>query len=170
MRKIIFTYGLISGALITTFTLISMYYCYMSAEMSGSMLLGFSAMILAFCLMFPAVKKYRDQHLNGKITFAKAFFISTTIAVIASTMYVVGWIIEFHTIMPDFLERYITFTIRELQKSNLSPEKMAYEIAQYESYRHNYDTLGGMIAMTYVEILPVGIMMALITAFTMKKK
>jgi hypothetical protein len=85
-------------------------------------------------------------------------------------MYVVGWIIEFHTIMPDFLERYITFTIRELQKSNLSPEKMAYEIAQYESYRHNYDTLGGMIAMTYVEILPVGIMMALITAFTMKKK
>jgi len=169
MRKIILTYGLISGAIITTFTLISMYISYRSAELSGSMVLGFSAMIIAFSLIFPAVKKFRDQHLKGQITFGKAFLVAVSIAFIASTMYVIGWIIEFHTLMPDFLDRYIAFSILELQKSKLSIEQLSLEIANLETYRGSYDTLSGMVAMTYVEIFPVGLLMSLIAGLVLKR-
>lgn len=169
MKKIIVTYGLISGGLITTFTLISMYYCYKSAEMSGSLLLGLSAMLLSFSLLFPAIKKYRDQYSNGSVSFGKAFLIAICIVAIASTMYVIGWLIEYHTIMPDFLNRFVDFSVRELEKSNLSPELLAAEKAQFESYRHNYDTLTGMILYTYVEIFPLGLIMALLAATIMKR-
>ena len=129
MRKIILQYGLLSGTLITAFTLISMYYCYQSADMKGNMLLGFAAMFLSFSLMFPAIKKYRDGVLNGRISFGQAFLVGIGIAGIASTMYVIGWMIEYHTVMPDFLERFVKYSILELEKTKLSPETLAIEKA-----------------------------------------
>ena len=170
MRKIILQYGLLSGTLITAFTLISMYYCYQSADMKGNMLLGFAAMFLSFSLMFPAIKKYRDGVLNGRISFGQAFLVGIGIAGIASTMYVIGWMIEYHTVMPDFLERFVNYSILELEKAKLSPEMLAQEKANYETYRHNYDTLPRMALVTYLEILPPGILLSLLAAFIMKKK
>lgn len=170
MRKIILQYGLLSGTLITAFTWISMYYCYQSAEMNGNMLVGFSAMFLSFSLMFPAIKKYRDQQLKRSISFGQAFLVGIGIAGIASTMYVIGWMIEYHTLMPDFLERFVKYSILELEKAKLSPEILAIEKANYETYRHNYDTLPGMALVTYLEILPPGLLLSLIAAFIMKKK
>jgi hypothetical protein len=170
MRKIILQYGLLSGTLITVFTLISMYYCYQSADMKGNMLLGFAAMFLSFSLMFPAIKKYRDGVLNGRISFGQAFLVGIGIAGIASTMYVIGWMIEYHTVMPDFLERFVKYSMLELEKAKLSPEMLAQEKENYETYRHNYDTLPRMALVTYLEILPPGILLSLLAAFIMKKK
>jgi hypothetical protein len=169
MKKIIWTYGLLSGTFITLFMLISMYYCYQQTEMSGNMILGFSSMILAFSLMFVAIKKYRNESLGGSISFGKAFAIAISIAAIASTMYVIGWIIEFHTLMPDFMERYLNFSLQELENSGKSAEIIASEKEAIEQYRHSYDTLPGMILVTYLEIFPLGLIMALLAALVMKR-
>ena len=78
--------------------------------------------------------------------------------------------IQYHTLMPDFLERFVKYSILELEKAKLSPEILAIEKANYETYLHNYDTLPGMALVTYLEILPPGLLLSLIAAFIMKKK
>lgn len=49
---------------------------------------GYASMIIAFSMIFVAIKSYRDKHLEGAITFKTAFKIGFYITLIASTMYV----------------------------------------------------------------------------------
>ena len=61
-------------------------------------------MLVAFSLIFVGIKKYRDQHGEGYISFGKGFKIGLLITLIASTIYVITWLIDYYYFMPDFME------------------------------------------------------------------
>jgi len=56
MKKNVLVYGLISGICVTVFMAASIAYCYNKDSFEGSMLLGYTAMILSFSLIFVGVK------------------------------------------------------------------------------------------------------------------
>jgi hypothetical protein len=170
MKQVIWKNGLISGALITTFTLISMYFCYTSETMQGNMLLGFTAMFLAFAFIFVGVKNFRDKHNEGVVTFGKAFMVGLYIALISSSMYVIGWMFEYHLVMPDFMDKYVDYGIQHIDKASLSAEEYDKQVKGLESYRHTYDNKISMALLTYMEILPVGMLMSLIAALVFMRK
>ena len=73
-----------------------MAYCYAYNNFNGSMVVGYSAMILAFSFVFVGVKNFRDKENAGVITFGKAFQIGFLIALIASSMYVITWMVDYY--------------------------------------------------------------------------
>ena len=106
MKKNVIVYGLISGVAIAVWTVISIGYCYSSGSFEGSMVLGYGAMLLAFSLIFVGVKNYRDKYNGGIISFGKAFTMGLYIALIASTIYVLAWMIDYYVFIPDFMDKY----------------------------------------------------------------
>lgn len=110
MKKSILVFGTISGVIISTFMAISMAIMGCSGGDAGaestSMIIGFSAMAVAFSFVFVGIKNFRDKKNNGVITFGKAFLLGFMISLIASTLYVITWGIEFHFFMPDFIDKY----------------------------------------------------------------
>lgn len=145
-----------------------------SGDMDGgstSMIIGFSAMAVAFSFIFVGVKNFRDKQNGGTLTFGKGFLLGLMITLIASTIYVITWAVEFHLFMPDFMDKYTAMQIKQMQAGNMAPDALDKAVKSIEStaydYKHNPLIFA---AYTYMEILPVGIIITLISALILKRK
>jgi hypothetical protein len=127
-------------------------------------------MLIAFIFIFVAVKSYRDNENNGVISFGEAFKIGFFITLIASTFYVATWLIEYCFFMPDFMDKFINSTMENLKAQGLSPTEIAAKSEEMEMYREWYKNPILVILMSYMEILPVGLLVTLISSLILKRK
>lgn len=170
MKKIILINGLISGLIVSVFLLGSMAYCYSSNNFNGSMVVGYSAMILAFSLVFVGVKSFRDKENDGIISFGKAFQVGFLIALIGSTMYVITWLVDYYFFIPDFMEKFCSQALATAKANGASIAEIKAQTAEMETYKEMYKNPLGVIFLTYMEILPVGLVVSLISALILKRK
>src|SRR6476661_3699271 len=99
MKKIVINYGLIAGIIVSVLMLFSVNF--MSHREGGidyntSLLIGYASMLIAFSLVFVGIRNYRDKYNGGVISFSKAFKIGIMIVLIASTIYVIAWLIDYY--------------------------------------------------------------------------
>jgi hypothetical protein len=175
MKRNILVFGAISGVIISTIMAVSM--AVMSsgtAETDGgrsSMIIGFAAMAVAFSFIFVAIKKYRDKQNGGVITFGKGFLLGLMISLVASTIYVITWGVEFHYFLPDFMDKYSAMQVKQLHESGISGAALDETLKSIESANYSYKHNPFFFAMyTYMEILPVGIIITLVSALILKRK
>jgi hypothetical protein len=170
MKKNVIKYGLIAGLIVSVWMLGSITLCYATGKFEGSMVLGFASMIIAFSLMYPAIKNYRDKQNNGVISFGEAFKMALLIALIGSTMYVAVWLIDYYFFIPDFMDKYSAHILQKAQSSGASAAEMAEKIKEVNKMKGWYDSVFGVVFMTYMEIFPIGLIVSLITALILKRK
>lgn len=170
MKKVILVYGIIAGLIVTGMMAFSTgYYC-SKGDFEGGMIYGYSAMIIAFSMIFVGIKSFRDKHNGGVISFGKAFRIGLFISLIASTIYVIGWLINYYCFIPDFMDKYSAAMIGKARASGMSAEALAKKSAEMAQMKEWYKNPLFVILMTYIEILPVGVLVALISALILKRR
>jgi hypothetical protein len=170
MKKIIIVYGLIAGVIVATVMAISTTVYHSSGDFTGGMVIGYASMLIAFSMIFVGVKSYRDKHNNGIISFGKAFKIGILITLIASTIYVITWLINYYCFMPDFIEKYVAKAIADLKNSGANAIEIAKQTKKMNNYGEMYKTPFFVVIITYMEILPVGLIVTLISALILKRK
>jgi hypothetical protein len=170
MKKIVLVHGLIAGLVVCLTMGISAGFCYDGKSMEYGMLVGYGSMIVAFSLIFMGIKNFRDKQNNGSINFGKAFKVGLFIALLASTMYVIGWAIEYKLFFPDFMEKYAAISIEKLRKAGASASAIANETTKMAEMTEMYKKPLFFILMTYAEILPVGLVVTLIASLILKRK
>ncbi len=175
MKRNILVFGLIAGAIVSAFMGTSMAISGCSAgnqtSMLTSMVVGFAGMAAAFSFIFVGVKNYRDKQNNGIITFGKAFLMGLIISLIASTMYVATWAVEFHFFMPNFIDSYTDMQINQITASGKPDTEIQAAIAEARQVNDNYKNNLLFFAMyTYAEILPVGLIITIISALILRRK
>lgn len=172
MKKNVLVFGLISGLIVSTLMSISMIYMSKHPELeagTGAMIVGYLSMLIAFSLIFVAVKNYRDKQNSGFISFGKAFGMGLLIALIGSTMYVISWALVYNFYMPDFMEKYCAQII-ESAKTTSTPAELQKTIEQMNQTKEMYKNPFFFTLFTYMEILPVGLLVSIITALLLKRK
>jgi hypothetical protein len=169
MKKLVLVYGIIAGVIVAALMAFSTGYFCAKGDFEGGMIYGYSAMILAFSMIFVGVKSFRDKHNGGTINFGKAFKIGLFISLIASTIYVISWLINYYLFMPDFMDRYAVVMLDKAKSSGISAEELAKKTAEMTQMREWYKNPLFVILMTYIEILPVGVVVTLITALILKR-
>jgi len=170
MKKIVIVNGLIAGLIVAIMMIIGTSMAYRNPDFEGSMLLGYAGMLAAFSLIFVGIKMFRDKHNEGHITFGKAFKIGLLIALIASSIYVGVWLIEYYFFIPDFMELYSNHMLKDIQNKNLTPTEIDAQLSEIEMYKNLYKNPFFVILLTYTEILPIGILVTLISALILKRK
>jgi hypothetical protein len=173
MKKNIIIYGLIAGIIVSSLMLFSMNYvshCKGNVDYSTSMLVGYASMLLAFSLIFVGIRNYRDKYNGGVISFGRAFKIGILIALIASTMYVVAWQIDYFFFMPDFMEKYSAHMLDKLKASGASQTEIDKQAKEMANMSRMYKNPFFNALMTYMEILPVGLIVTLISSLILKRK
>lgn len=133
-------------------------------------LIGYTTMLLAFSMIFVGVKHRRDRQLGGAISFGKAFGTGFLIALIASSIYVLVWEIYFFTAGGDFIAEYAAYYLEQMRQSGVSEEQIAIQAAEMEQFSEMYKNPIVNILFTYMEILPLGAIIALIAALIFKRK
>lgn len=170
MKKNVLVCGLIGGAWLSIMLVYSIYLCYSREDFEGNMVLGFAGMILAFSLIFIAVRNYRNKYNGGVVTFGKAFMIGLYISLIASSMYVLTWVIDYYLFVPDFMEKFTDHSMKMAQAKGASPAEMAKAEAQMAWYKDMYKSPVMVVLLTYMEVLPLGLVISLIAALILKRK
>ncbi|MFA6082938.1 DUF4199 domain-containing protein [Mucilaginibacter sp.] len=170
MKKNVLVFGLISGFIVSAWAVGSIARCYTTGNFGGSMLLGYASMILAFSLVFVGIKNYRDKFNNGVISFGKAFKIGLLITLVASTVYVVTWLIDYYVFIPDFMDKYSAHIIRDAQNSGATAAEISSKTKEMATMKELYNTPVWVVLFTYMEIFPVGLLVTIIAALILKKK
>ena len=173
MKKTIIIYGVIAGIIVSVLMLFSMHnlsHCEGGIDYNSSMLIGYASMLIAFSLVFVGIRNYRDKYNAGTISFGKAFKLGIMIALIASTFYVVAWLIYYFFFIPDFMEKYSAHALEELRASGASQLKIKQETQEMAEFAKMYKNPFFNAMMTYMEILPVGLIVTLISSLILKRK
>lgn len=169
MKKIIWVYGIIAGLIVGGWLFLAT--AIIGHErIENGMFLGYASMVLAFSMIFVAVKTFRDKHLDGTISFGKAFSIGFLITLIASTIYVLTWEVSFHYFVPDYMEKYAEKTIEGLRNAGKDQAAIDKQAAEMKSFGEMYKNPLVRLGFSYMEILPVGLLISLIVALILKRK
>ena len=163
MQKIAITYGILSGT-ITIATLILGLVISDGGSFLSSEIFGYLTMIVALSMIFIGIKRYRDQQLGGVIRFLPAFAMGLAIALIAAIIYTFVWELYLMTSGYDFIDSYVNSAIEAKRAAGLSADKLAQEIAALEEMRSDYGKIYIRVPMTFLEIFPVGLIIALLSA------
>jgi Protein of unknown function (DUF4199) len=169
MKKTVLTFGLISGAISAALMLATMPFVYKIGFDYG-MLVGYTAMVLAFLLVFFGIRSYRDNVLNGYISFKKGFVVGILITLISTLCYVITWEIVYFNFLPDFADRYTEHMVQKMQNSGASAEQVAQTTEQAKQMKAILENplYNGLVAFT--EPWPVGIPITLISAWILRRK
>lgn len=170
MKKIILIYGGISGVIVSTFmafTMLNSKGCEMS---DANMLKGYASMMVAFSLIFFAVKRFRDDEGSKGLTFGKAFLLGLGVALFTSTMYVTTWMFIYQLYMPDFMTLFAAKAIEKAKAAHMSAKELKAKIDEMNGYVEMYKNPVMVFFFTYLEIMPLGIVLSLIAALIFKRK
>jgi hypothetical protein len=173
MKKNIIIYGLIAGGIVSILMLATVNYishCEGNVDYGTSMLIGYASMLLAFSLVYVGIRNYRDKYNGGEISFGKAFKIGVMIVLIASTIYVVAWLIDYFFFIPDFMEKYAARELDKLKAAGASQAEIDKQTKEMANFARMYKNPFFNAMMTYVEILPVGLIVTLISSLILKRK
>lgn len=166
MAKRILLYG-ISGGFIS---LLGFFLMGCTGDAWG-MVAGFASMILAFSLIFVAVKQYRDKENGGVVSFGRALQIGLLLTLVTSTVYVLIWLVDYAYFNPDFLEKYNAMTLEAMKKDGATAAELAAKAAEMKEFGALYDNnIFFRAGVTYTEILPVGVIISVISALILKRK
>lgn len=165
MKKTVLIFGLVIGTILCANMIVMVNLMYTSPDFKGNDIVGYAAMVILFSLIFIGVRNYRNKQLNGYITFGKAFKAGAFIALIGSTMYVVVWLFYYYLFVPDFMEVYTQFALK-----NCAPADVPAKTAEMNSFKEMYKNPLFVVVITYSEVLPIGLLVSLISAAILKKK
>src|SRR5262245_39120606 len=119
MKKIVWTFGLISGALLGGMMLLTMPF-ESSIGCDRVEIIGYTTIVLSFLLVFFGIRSYRDNVGGGTVSFGRALAVGSLIVVIASVCYVATWELIFYKISPDFMEKFSAYSVEKVKQSGAS--------------------------------------------------
>lgn len=173
MKKNILVYGLTAGIIVSVLMLFNVNYVSTSlgkGDYNTSLLLGYASMLIAFSLVYVGIRNYRNKFNGGVISFGKAFKIGIFMVLIASTIYVLFWLVDYFFFIPDYLEKYSAHVIDDLKASGASQSEIEKQTKEMADFAVMYKNPLFNALMTYAEILPVGLVVTLISSFILKRK
>ena len=169
MRKIVLTFGLIAGAILSAMMLITLPF-HDEIGFDKSYIVGYTTMVLAFLMVFFGVRSYRDNVAGGSVTFGRAFIVGLMITAVASVCYVATWELVGYKLAPDYLDKYAAYSVEKARKSGATDAQIAAKTKEMAEFKEMYKNPLVNIAYTLLEPLPVGLLFTLVAAGVLSRK
>jgi hypothetical protein len=169
MKKIVLTFGLIGGAVLSLMLVATAPFVDQIGFDYG-MVLGYTTMLLAFLMVFFGIRSYRETVGGGAISFGRALGVGLLIMTVCCICYVITWEIVYFNFLPDFGDKYQAYVLEKARASGASPEEIAKQVEQLNNFKVLYKNPLYVAGFTFLEPLPVGIPMTLISAAILRKR
>jgi hypothetical protein len=160
MIRTIVIYGLISGAVVCAGILLT----FLLPNAHGSVWLGYLIMLVALSAILVGVKQYRDDVQGGVIGFWKALGLGVGIAAMAGVAYVLVWEAYLAITHYAFTEAYIKGVLAAKRAAGANGAEYQKTVAEMNQFRTEYANPLFRVPMTFIEIFPVGLLIAVVSA------
>ena len=169
MKRTVLVFGLISGAIMAVMLFASMFFI-RNIGFDKAEIVGYTSMVLAFLLVFFGIRSYRENVGGGSISFGRALSVGLLIVLISTVCYVLAWEIVYFNFMHDFAEKYAAHMVEEVRKSGAGEQAIQAKLQEMKRFKELYENPFFNAAITFLEPLPVGLILTLISAIVLRKK
>lgn len=169
MRKIVLTFGLISGAISSAMMLLTLPFIDRIGFDNGE-ILGYTTIVLSFLLVFFGVRSYRDNVAGGVLTFGRALTVGLLITLVSSVCYVATWQVIYYKLAPGFGDKYTAHLLEKERASGATAEQLEAKARQMEQFKALFQNPLINIAFTFLEPFPIGCLVSLITAAVLRRR
>lgn len=169
MKKIVITFGLISGAILSGMMLATFPFID-QIGFDKAEVVGYTSMIAAFMLICFGIRSYRENVGGGRISFGRAVSVGMLITVIAAACYSATWQVVYYQLVPDFYDKYGAYTVEKARASGATQQEIDKKAADARKYEEMARNPLVSIAIAFAEPLPVGLVVSLICAGVMSRK
>ena len=162
MTRYALTYGVIAGAIAATVLTVGI-----ASDLSNhttSLWFGYLVMLVVLSLIFVGVKRYRDVECGGVIRFGRAFALGLAIAAVAGLVYALVWETYLQVSGYDFMADYTKSVLNSMRAKGAAQAAIDAKAAEMALMAESYKNPLLRIPMTFIEIFPVGLLVALISA------
>ena len=171
MKKNVWKYGLLSGLALAVMVAATVPFEHQHhTDESVSMAVGYTIMVLSFLIVFVGVKHYRDTECGGLITFRRALATGVLMMLLTCACYVAMWEVLIATVEKNFAHDYTAGLVKRAQASGLQGAALEAKVAEARKFEVMYSNPLYRMSLTLLEPLPVGIVMALVTAGMLRRR
>ena len=169
MKNDVWKFGLLSGLALAVMMAVTVPNEHHIGARWG-MAVGYTIMVLSFLIVFVGVKHYRDTECGGSITFGRALAAGGLMMLVSCICYVAMWEVLNATVEKNFAHEYAAGMVKRAQSSGLQGTALEAKIAEARKFEAMYSNPLYRASMTLLEPLPVGIVMALVSAGMLRRK
>src|SRR5687768_1221948 len=167
MKKTVLTFGLIPGIIMSVVMFSTFPFMDKIGFRTGE-IIGWTSIVLSFTLIFFGVRSYRENIGQGAITFGRAFKVGILIALLASLIYTLLWLIVYFGIMPEEAkQQFQDMYLQQMQQSGASQDEIEKGRKMMQMLKNPF--LNGIMVFL-MEPFPVGLVITLISAAVLRKK
>jgi len=116
------------------------------------------------------VRSYRENAGGGHLTFGRGFAVGILITLISSACYVGTWKIVYFKLMPGFAEKYAAHMVERAKASGANQQKMDETARQAQQFKKMCANPAINVALTFMEVFPIGLVVTLLSAGILRKK
>ena len=167
MRKIVLTFGLLSGFVLSAMMAITMPF-HDRIGFERGMIIGYTTMVAASLLIYFGVRRYRDH--VGSVGFGRAFAVGALIMCVANVCYVATWEVIYPRVAADYMEKYSAHELGKMRAAGATSADIEAKRAEFAHYTELYKNPLIRVGMTFMEPLPVGLLASLITAVVLRRR
>lgn len=160
--KYVLIYGGIAGAVAVS--IISATLVMNLPNHAHSLWVGYLVMLASLSLIFVGVKRYRDVECGGVIRFGRAFALGVGMAAVAGLFYALGWELFVAVSGYDFISDYTNSVLAGMRAEGAAPAAIDAKAAEMAAFAQQYRNPLFRMPMIFVEIFPVGLLVALVSA------
>lgn len=169
MKKTVLVFGVLSG-LVSAALMFATVPFLEKIGFDKGLFVGYTAIVLSLLFVYFGVRSYRDHQLGGRITFGRGFGVGILITLISCVFYVAAWQVVKANFMPDFADQYTARVMEDARKAGASEAELTRKAAEMAEMKKMMDDPIIGIAMVFIEPLPVGVLVTLISAAVLRKK
>ena len=169
MKKIVLTFGLLSGAVASVMMVSTM----LNMDRIGfdkAIFVGYTAIVVSMLFIFFGIRSYRENVGGGTISFGKAFAVGILITLISTVFYVVTWEILYFKFLPDFADKCLAYAVEEVRASGAGQAAVDAKLQEMKDLKVMLNNPLLNAAFTFIEPFPVGLIITLISAAILRKK
>jgi hypothetical protein len=169
MRKTVLVFGLLSGAVSSAMMLLTVPFMDRIGFGQRSVVLGYTAIVASFLLVYFGIRSYRDRIAGGVLTFGRAFTVGILITLLSSACYVLTWQFVYFKLKPDFADQYSAYAIERARQSGASQQEIEATALRMEEFKTLLQNPLTNAAITFIVPVPVGLVVTLISATVLRR-
>lgn len=168
MKKTVWTFGLISGVILSLMMVVTLPFVDTIGSDKGE-IIGYTTMVLSFLLVYFGIRSYRDDVAGGSVSFRRAVAVGALITAVSSLCYVATWEVIYFKFSPNFAAKMAEASIQNARRSGGSAEEIQRKTAEAQRFVEMYKNPFFNSAITFLEPLPVGLIIALVSAGILRR-
>ena len=170
MKSFVLKFGFISGGISVVLMFLTFVVLRGPWLFENGYLVGYAGMVLSFSVIFVGVRSYRERVAQGSVSFGRALQAGLLMALISSCCYTIAWLCINYLLYPNFADDYMQHQMNYLRQSGATEAVLQQKMKMLEEYKSIAANPVMNALMTFVEPLPVGFIVALISAAILRKK